>query len=483
MRHFERNGGLAVVVLQVVLVACSEDTASGDPEAMHAPTLDSVAADSPSPAPDAPGPALDATPDIAPPPVTAPLAPGATGTFHVTSDAAGKVGIAVEVRTPLKPRFSSGEAPIAILVPGGWDADGIKGAAGYDLSKEGFVQVAFNFPGGGTGTSLSGGTYDRRGPNCIAALRDVIRFALGAATDTTGATLSANVKTPLAKGNVGLVGLSNGGNATLTTAGLYGETLTGLSWIVNWESPVGDAMPNVEAGGKEGGVNPAYSEATGLFDYTLLAYSSTLPLLKKGGAAPQLGGFYWDLDKNGKNGAADFIPSPMDSADGKLVFYSEGLANAAVAQGIFPATKVPPHLANATATALFWSQRNGAHHLAALATKLPKLLFTVEASQEDHVQVAKNHPHVFAQYMGLRDAGLAFVRLCADKAYVDAAMGKPSDAHDNDANIALTYTTLHGLVNPETVLTNKAVTAAAEELADRVATGNLAVNLGSLITP
>jgi hypothetical protein len=105
----------------------------------------------------------------------------------------------------------------------------------------------------------SGGVYDDRGPNCLKVLRDIIRFAMGQTADASGKKISELVYPliPLAN-NVGLVGWSNGGNATITVAGLHGREIAGLAWIVNWESPVGDGMQNVECGAnpRSGELNP-----------------------------------------------------------------------------------------------------------------------------------------------------------------------------------------------------------------------------------
>jgi hypothetical protein len=121
------------------------------------------------------------------------------------------------------------------------------------------IQIRFNFPGGGTGATRSGGVYNDREPNCLKALRDIIRFAMAQTADASGKKISELVYPlmPLAN-NVGLVGWSNGGNATITVAGLHGREIAGLAWIVDWESPVGDGMQNVECGAnpRSGELNP-----------------------------------------------------------------------------------------------------------------------------------------------------------------------------------------------------------------------------------
>ncbi len=413
--------------------------------------------------------------------VDAALSPGEKTVLFVPSSAGGTEGIAIELTIPKKARFSNGEAPVVVFVDGGWGSEGITGVK-YDLTPNGFIQIKFNYPGGGRDSSKSGGTFDTRGPNCIMALRDVARFALGKISDSKGIALSnyaGGVK--VASKSVGLVGLSNGGNATLTTAGTHASDLKELGWIANWESPVGDGMPGGEAGDKTTGVNPAYSEATGVWDYSKLVYSAALKLQKDPQSPALTGGFFWDFNQNGQADGTDFAPLPV-SAD-TLAYYSEGLIKAAVAKGIYPSAP-PSHFVDETNTVTFWQSRNAIHHLSEVATQLPNLLFGVEASAEDHVQAASNHPHVVAQYMGLKTAGLKFVRLCADRAYVEALLGKSaSEAKDNEANQTITYAQMTGLVNPESLNLTVTIPALITELADRAQAGNTEVNLSKVVTP
>ena len=58
-----------------------------------------------------------------------------------------------------------------------------------ELTRFGFVELHFAFPGGGRGEARSGGSYDFRGPRSIRALADVIRFATGRLRDKEGRSL------------------------------------------------------------------------------------------------------------------------------------------------------------------------------------------------------------------------------------------------------------------------------------------------------
>jgi hypothetical protein len=401
----------------------------------------------------------------------------------VPSSVAGTAGLAVTVSTPTKARFSSGKAPVVVAIAGGWSADGMTVADGYQLENAGFVVVQFNFPGGGKASTASGGTFDTRGVDSLAAVRDVAKFAMGLLADTNGKFIKDHTGTVTpSTTNIGLLGASNGGNATISTAAFHGASIPALKWILNWESPLGDGAAMAEAGAKGGSQNPTYNDQTGVFDYAKLKYASTLNVVKNGTAVN--GGFYLDLNGNGAfDTGSDFQTHPLFNEGKTRAYYSVGMAAAATQKGIFPATP-PAHLAGSAETMAWWTTRDAANNIKQALVNFPNLLFIVEASAEDHVQVAADHPHVFAQYDGMRTNGGTFVRLCADRAYVEAAAGKSvPTAVDNNANAAFTRATLRSNVNPETVQTALALRAAASELADRAETGNKTTNLTTVITP
>lgn len=413
-------------------------------------------------------------------------APGPVGkrieTF-VPSDAGGAEGIYVEITVPDTARYPEG-APVVVHVAGGWGADGLSVAR--DAETRGFVEVRFNFPGGGPVGKRSGGVYDDRGELCARATRDVLRFAMGRIPDATGRFINdlAAPVLPLS-GNVGLCGWSNGGNTVLTTAGSYAAAVKGLAWLVNWESPVGDGMPGVEAGGKLK-PNPAYDATDGSWDLSTLAFSDTLLISRPGDPALH-GGLYFDLDRSGRAEAAvDHLLSPVAvRVPATRVYYSERLRNEAEARGLIPSAGGFPHLASAAETALFWQWRNGARYIAAAVGGNPGLMAIVAASDSDHVQGAPDHPHVLLQYEMLIDAGARFVRLNPDRVYCESVGARAYPrASDNDAFATFTRATIGTHLEPEGAfhIRDGVYTAAAVvELADRVRAGVLRRNLDSTI--
>ncbi|MDZ7303680.1 MAG: T9SS type A sorting domain-containing protein [candidate division KSB1 bacterium] len=428
---------------------------------------------------------------------TMPLASASAQSFIETrlrSEAGGAEGIFIHITPPLQARYGATGAPVVIHLAGGFSSIGLT-VANPPWSLPDCIEIRFNFPGGGSGATLSGGIYDDRGPNCLKALRDVIRFALGTTTDVNGKKLSqlVNPIVPLAS-NVGLVGWSNGGNGTLGVAGVHGSEIAGLAWIVNWESPVGDGMANLECGalprpgvsGQNPAVNPAYNPDTGEFDLTMLAYSDTVNIAVQGPALR--GGLYFDSNRNGvPDWGSDFILRPHQWRTDNVtkVYYSNRVIAAASAANLLP-VPLPAHIASVAETGEFWHWRDGGHWFAEAVRQLPNLMFIVEAAAVDHLQTAPDHPHVLIQYEGMRRAGARFVRLNPDRAYVESVLGRSAaTAADNEAFTPFDHLSIRNALEPAGaggVPTNAGVAAAIYELADRTQYGNLSPQLGGVLT-
>ncbi|MDZ7725622.1 MAG: hypothetical protein U5R06_23060 [candidate division KSB1 bacterium] len=273
---------------------------------------------------------------------------------YIPSETAGERGIATLIRLPQQGRFGAA-APVVIYVAGGFSGEGLS-TRGCDLTEQGFIELYFNFPGSGRPGTRSGGIYDTRGTQSINALKDVVQFALGQTTDSSGSTLADYCETisPL-QSNVGLVGWSNGGNATLAAAGCHAQTLSDLAWIVNWESPVGDGMPTAEAGAKGGEsngnpeTNPAYDPDIGTWDMSTLKYDATVNINQHHAGQETdavFGGFYFDINDNGMiDENTDFIPFPIVISinDSLKAFYSQRITQYAWSQHLLPGS-LPAHL-------------------------------------------------------------------------------------------------------------------------------------------
>ncbi len=400
---------------------------------------------------------------------------------RIPSPAAGETGIAIKINVPEKARYADG-APVAINIVGGFDGVGLNSTI-PGLTEQGFIQIGLNLPGAGLNQDKSGGTYDYRGADSVAALREVTLFALDKVKDINGKTLTELIEPlcPLSH-NVGIIGLSNGGNLSLCSAGIFAEQLKDLAWLVNWESPVGNGMPGGEAGTKNSNppINPAYNPDTGEWDLSTLSYDSTLPI----GSDPRhplKGGLYFDLNHNHQaDPGTDFIPPPLTFTDlpentttKTKVYYSERLTDYAITHNLYP-IRPPEHLSSLSECENFWYWRDGAQWIKNIVAANPEIRFLVIASEKDHVQTAADHPHILIQYDAFREAKAQFVRINPDASYINLLATEPlgDPPADNDAGTQFDHLSIRNALEPETVSMTTSVLAAACELADRCRSAN-----------
>jgi len=413
---------------------------------------------------------------------------------HIPSEGGGDEGIAVKIIPPPMQRYENG-SPVVVYVQGGVNGAGLS-QRGVNLGLKGFIEIRFNFPGSGVAEDKSGGIYDQRGPECLKALRDVIRFALGELADEDGNFLADIIQPiqPLAS-NVGLIGFSHGGNSAISVAGVHGAEISSLAWIVNYESPVGDGMPTAEAGSRGSScnpsVNPAYDPDTGEFDLSLLAYDDTVSINQSHvfmGLGELHGGFYFDVNQNGiVDIGTDFIAAPFlyEINDTLKAFYSVRIMEEAERRNLIP-DNPPSHISTLEQTREYWYWRNGENWFEQAIQNIPHLMFIVEASETDHVQSAPDHPHVLIQYEGFRSAGARFVRLNPDRAYVEYILRDSAPtAADNDAFAVFDHQTIRTALEPPRqggFPINITVAAAACELADRTQFNDVSPQIDNIIT-
>jgi hypothetical protein len=193
-----------------------------------------------------------------------------------------------------------------------------------------------------------------------------------------------------------------------------------------------------------------------------------------------IGGFYFDINNNGvPNRGTDFIINGFGAA-GKQ-YTSTTLIQEAVNRGVYP--PVPPsHIASLSQTQEFWKWRNGDLWIDSARNKLPNLMFITIATDSDHVQSAKDHPHIYIQYEHFRSSGVRFVRLNPDRAYVEYCLGYTQPAaKDNDAFVQYTRLTIRDKFEPEIIPDTINSAASVSELADRTCSNNITTNLTSVI--
>jgi hypothetical protein len=359
------------------------------------------------------------------------------------------------------------------------------------------LQLQFAFPGGGAGEERSGGGYDLRGPKSVRALADVIRFATGRLADSKGryiGELTGGIR--VLTNNVGLIGASHGGNVCIQAMGRHGAEFANLAWYASMESPLGEGAVNIELGGHETGLNPAYDSSTGKLDLSRLAWSETLvpgftarPLPA---ATRELSGaLFFDVDGDGGFFEQHDFPASCvvgNAGNGVRAWYSPRLVAELEKRELAGASK-PAHLPTLAEAREFWAWRDGAPMVANAVSNCAGVAVIVYANERDHVQADPRHTHILVQLEGFQKARGRFVRLNPDRAYVRwAAPGRPwqgldSEPVDNPAHTGWSAENLHLGLEPVEVRMGICMQAAVCELADRTQAGKWTSDLDAVLYP
>jgi hypothetical protein len=358
--------------------------------------------------------------------------------------------LAVRLYLPVVPRYAAG-ASIAIVGMGGVDSGSLDmqiPPVGSDL-----LIAVFLFPGGvdPTGERRSDGVYDNRGETSILALRDVILYLAGKLADSEGRLVDDVVDVSLLHDNIGLVGLSNGGNIAVAVAALYGAELRGhLRYIVQWESPVSSSAATRDLGrvvldkpdrsednqrnAQVDLFNPrlvAYDPIALQIDTSDLAYDPAnpqVPVFHDGNGDgqfntvvdPASGLATPDLNLDGALGLdEDFPLTAFFDCDHRRV-YSRPITTALAEQGVFGATWPADVLTPAEANA-FWDLREAVVLYDQAAANLPELEGMVLVNVRDHVQSHPAKPHIHQAFDGWTRNGL-WVQINPSLAYAQSAL-------------------------------------------------------------
>jgi len=311
-------------------------------------------------------------------------------------------------------RYPTG-APILVWVLGGFDEKGI--SHGLPPEADDIVCLTFLFPGAEDPWSglSSDGAYDYRGPNCIAALRDVLLFAAGDLSDTEGRTINEIVAVPLLQDNIGMIGESNGGNILTAVAALHGELLAGhLRYLIQWETPVSSQIATRDLGrvwlkpgtGQGDYWNPRYEGYDPLVlpvDYTDLVFDPTqdiYPVLLDGTGDVSYttvidprGRPIPDLDGNGILTIDEDFPLDTYPVDDERLTYSRPVMFAFTEREIFDGDW-PGHLVSVSEGAAYWDMRESVRLTPDAIFNIPDLEAMVLCGVRDHVQAMPGKPHI-----------------------------------------------------------------------------------------
>jgi len=452
--------------------------------------------------------------------------------LRLASDGTGAGALAVRLKYPSSIgdyRYPDG-APVAVYLPGGFGGGDLD--AGARLAQAGFVVVSFLYPGGRDGTITSDGVYDYRGDNCQRAVRDILRFAEGEATDTLGRTIDDVVPGPVLTSIVGLAPYSNG-LIGLVTLDRYGADIPRAPYQCGWENPTGDQIiagdlgsrgkdcdPAVDGDGNgvpgDDGNNPWYDPVSGYgpttfsVDFSLLEYDPAVPAHSYADPGfrctpvSRPGAVFHDGRTNGR---LDFNPANLtcldydgdgvieQSEDFQLggittytpacalkVFYTSEVTHALSDLAVFP-SGWPAWIATPAEADAYWPLLDVTSHWGAIASRFPGLHLMTTFTKQDHVQSQNDHPHVRQVQDGAATQSLWY-RLNADASYYEAENGSlPAGYVETPANAAVPMGDLKAHAEPIGTNNDAMQVAGHAEMSDRTYRGCWWPDLSGAIRP
>ncbi|MEW5826251.1 MAG: hypothetical protein AB1778_05410 [Candidatus Bipolaricaulota bacterium] len=322
--------------------------------------------------------------------------------------------VAVRVTVPERPRYASG-APVLVEVPP-FATPVVGFSEPLPVFLHGAVHVTLLWPGRHDPASgvESEGIDDYGGPNALAALRQVIRFAAGEVADVCGSKVDEVTGLPIATSNVGLYAFSHPGIPMTRVMVSHGQSLGAVSYLVGGENPTDDVLFSVEVGhwGSDG--RPVYSP---FYDFPEDYTGGGLVLDAESAA--------WEISPDapagrpvlvGSGGARHALGNQVPRFFGKRI-YSVALLEKLVAGETLSDAAWPEDLATLSEARAWWPDRTAVGHYASLSSAAPQLHVMLVFGLRDHVQPAADKPHIHQAYEGFRAAGL-WVRLNPDRAYL-----------------------------------------------------------------
>jgi hypothetical protein len=396
--------------------------------------------------------------------------------------------IAIEILSPSTPRYTNNAASPIVAVRGF-----LLSRDNFDISPDfsdiGLIHIAYLWPGGSDRSGVaSEGEYDYAGTNGIRALAEVIKFASGQAPDRDGRYLHELITLdPLYK-NTGLFAASHPGIAVARVMAEHGLELTNVAFFVGWENPTLDAIVSCDIGNRAVAtpLNRGYDYPADYSDTNVTPPYETLRW-ETGTAVPFP---YFDLNSNGApDTAADYLFVPPAHSAWGLEYYSRSVLRALIANGQLNPASWPTHLATLEQAEAFWAWRDAPSCYPLIASCAPDMAVMLIFGTDDHVQTARDKPHIHHAWQGFKSIAPArWCRLNPDRVYstaINAGFGAVSP--DNDANFAPTLLGWSDITNlayaasyPQSA--THAALAAAAEMADRCRYTNWTDNLTNVLT-
>jgi len=385
------------------------------------------------------------------------------GGWITAVEVAGIGRIAVHIQEPTAPRYEEG-APVIVNVSGFFTA-----SSGFAFEWEpdalGVIYVTYLWPGktdARTGVS-SEGTYDYGGPDCLTALRDVVRFATGEIPNVDGQNLDDLVDVYPLVDICGVYAFSHSGVAATNVLALHGESLQRVNFFIGRENPTMDALYPLEPGYWDDAgnavVNPFYDPAGYTPTSISIDYSTA----------------YWSEEhgcpafRSTTPGMPDYVCSTKHPRIWDKDIWSTALLQALLDNGSLTREAWPDGLATPEEAAEAWTFRSTVNNYTRFVTGLSDLNVMLVFAADDHVQTALDKPHIHHAYDGFRGTAGLWCRLNPDRAYVETFATTGVSVPEHPANREpLTWSSIRRWGTPSVPGLNlQVVLASIAEMCDR----------------
>jgi len=358
--------------------------------------------------------------------------------------------IAVKVVMPSESRYPEG-APVVVDVSNFFTpVNGFH--EGVDATEIGAISVYYLWPGkeDPKTRAKSDGEFDYGGPNSLAALRDVIRFALDLEPNIEGRYFHELTEITPLKHNVGLYAFSHPGIVGTNVIALHGKEIPSLKYFVGRENPTVDEMYPLEIGyytdERKIMVNPFYNPSGYSTSSVQVDYSTVGWVINK--EYPEGRPYFKNVPKEegpqlNPEPVQDFVLSEKGPTLFGKKYYSAALTRALADNGALNEGNWPAHLATPEEAERNWPYRTTVNNYSLLKNSAPNLKVMLVFAMNDHVLAAPDKPHIHHAYDGFKKGAGLWTRLNPDLSYVEKIaekdQGKPlkeggSAFTDNIAN-------------------------------------------------
>lgn len=422
---------------------------------------------------------------------TEPVEPGEYFVTHINNVENGKIAVRIDV--PEKPRYQS-KAPIVVQASTWfvekYDNPSVPFHLVYNPVDIGAISVSYLWPGktDPDTNKSSEGIYDYGGPNCITALRDVIRFAAGEIPNVEGKFLNDLVSIDAIYDNLGLFASSHAGVVATNVMAYEGSSLKSLDYFVGRENPTSDEMYALELGYFDDNHDPVYNPYYDHKEYnpTSLCFNYSMVSWVQNAQFPD-GRITFKVPQGD-----DFIVDERGPHMMEKRYFSTNLTKALIDNNVFTLENWPEDVATPNETKNIWPYRTTIHNYDDIGKNLSDLKVMLVFATYDHVLSVPDKPHIRQAYDGFtKVANISWIRLNMDVSYIRSelypnaskANGFPDEPANTEPADWYTESESWGFIGKfEGEMTARTVPLAGiSEMTDRVQFNNWEENLDKVL--